>query len=149
MHQTTPREGVSLQHTRHLGRLPGFSYGTRMAALVFSADAGKGQRRLRSPGGRLSGTGSAHESDDALIDRLHRGAFAYFMRYVNPLNGLVADTSRAGAPSSIAVVGFALTSYIVGVERGWLARNTAAARTLVTLRFFLAGEQRACPSAIG
>ena len=34
--------------------------------------------------------------------------------HTNPANGLVADTTRAGAPSSIAVVGFALSAYPVG-----------------------------------
>ena len=58
------------------------------------------------------------------------------------------SSSRPGAPSSIAVVGFALSSYIVGVERGWLSRRAAAERTLVTLRFFLHSEQSAS-SAVG
>ena len=109
----------------------------------------KRQRRPKSRGARQRITAVVGESDNTLIDRLHRGAFGYFLRYVNPLNGLVADTSRTGAPSSIAVVGFALTSYVVGVERGWLARSAAAARTLVTLRFFLASDQRASPGATG
>lgn len=47
-------------------------------------------------------------SDEALLDRLQRGAFEYLRRYTDPGTGLVADTSRAGAPASIAVVGFAL-----------------------------------------
>ena len=38
--------------------------------------------------------------------------------------------------SSVAAVGFALTSYAVGVERGWLSRASAVERTLTTLRFF-------------
>jgi hypothetical protein len=104
--------------------------------------------RPKSHGARLRGNGHPHESDAALIARLHKGAFSYFLRYVNPLNGLVADTSRPGAPSSIAVVGFALSSYIVGVERGWLSRRAAAERTLVTLRFLLHSEQSAS-SAVG
>jgi hypothetical protein len=48
-------------------------------------------------------------SDDALLDRLQRAAFAYLADYSNPDTGLVADTSRGGSPSSIAVVGFALS----------------------------------------
>jgi len=105
-------------------------------------------KRHKSHGARLRGNGHTHESDAELIARLHKGAFSYFLRNVNPLNGLVADTSRPGAPSSIAVVGFALSSYIVGVERGWLSRRAAAERTLVTLRFFLHSEQSAS-SAVG
>jgi len=67
----------------------------------------------------------------------------------NPENGLIADTSRAGAPASIAVVGFALSSYPVGVERGWIPRADAAARALVTLRFFWNSRQSEEPDATG
>jgi hypothetical protein len=75
-------------------------------------------------------------SDDALLDRLQRGAFSYLTDYANADNGLVADTSRAGSPSSIAVVGFALACYPVAVENGWMTRGHAVARTVATLRFF-------------
>ena len=80
--------------------------------------------------------GLAELSDDALLDRLQRGAFAYFNDFTNAENGLVADTSRAGSPCSIAVVGFALSCYPAGVEHGWMSRKQAAALTLRTLRFF-------------
>ncbi|OYV58228.1 MAG: hypothetical protein B7X01_03935, partial [Acidiphilium sp. 21-62-4] len=49
---------------------------------------------------------------------------------------LVADTSRPGSPCSIAVVGFALSCYVVAVRRGWLSRENAARRTLKVLDFF-------------
>jgi hypothetical protein len=75
-------------------------------------------------------------SDDALLDRLQRGAFAYFETYKNAESGLIADTSRAGSPCSIAVVGFALSCYPIAVENGWMSRAAAAALTLRTLRFF-------------
>jgi hypothetical protein len=87
--------------------------------------------------------------DDALLDRLQRGAFAYLADYCNPENGLVADTSRAGSPTSIAVVGFALSCYPVAVERGWMSRAEAAARTLKTLRFFWNSPQNDRPNATG
>src|ERR1700722_3025365 len=76
------------------------------------------------------------QSDEEVLDRFQRAAFNYFLEQFNPENGLVADTSRVGAPSSIAVVGFALSCYPVGVERGWITRADAAARALLTLRFF-------------
>jgi hypothetical protein len=87
--------------------------------------------------------------DDELLDRLQRGAFGYFVDQTNPANGLVADTSRAGSDASIAVVGFALSSYPVAVERGWLERGEAATRTLVTLRFFESSPQDSGPDETG
>ncbi len=80
-------------------------------------------------------------SDEALLDRIQRAAFGYFLRTFNPANGLVADTTRKDSPSSIAAVGFALSSYPVAVERGWITREDAAQRTLVTLRFFWTSAQ--------
>ena len=70
----------------------------------------------------------AAADDDALLDRFQRAAFDYFLRNRNPANGLYADTSREGSPVSIAVVGFALSSYPVAVERGWIARDEPSAQ---------------------
>ncbi len=78
----------------------------------------------------------AQLSDDALLDQLQRTAFGYFVEHVNEANGLVPDTSRKGWPASIAVVGFALSCYPIGVERGWISRKRAADLTLAALRFF-------------
>lgn len=80
-------------------------------------------------------------SDDPLVTRLQRGAFSYLIDHSNPRNGLVADTSRAGSPCSIAVVGFALSCYPVGVRNGWTSREDAASRTLAALRFFTESTQ--------
>jgi hypothetical protein len=87
--------------------------------------------------------------DDDLLDRLERAAFGYFLDETNPENGLVADRSRKGSPASIAVVGLALSAYPVAVERGWLTREDAAQRTLVTLRFFESSAQGTAPDATG
>jgi len=80
-------------------------------------------------------------SDEALLDKIQRAAFDYFLQAINPANGLVADTTRKGSPASIAVVGFALSSYPVAVERGWITREDAMQRTLITLRFFCTSAQ--------
>jgi hypothetical protein len=84
-----------------------------------------------------------------MVDRLQRGAFSYFEQWVNPANGLVADTSRLGSPSSIAVVGFALSCYPVAVENGWMSRDLAASRTLKTLQFFWDSPQNDGSNASG
>ncbi len=79
---------------------------------------------------------AANLTDSALIEEWQRSAFDYCPENVNPANGLVSDTSRQGSPASIAVVGFALSCYPIGVERGWISRKDAAALTLAALRFF-------------
>jgi hypothetical protein len=88
-------------------------------------------------------------SDEALVERLQRAAFGYITDYVNVENGLVADTSRDGSPCSIAVVGFALSSYPVAISNGWMSRANAAARTLRTLQFFWNSPQGDQPDATG
>ena len=88
-------------------------------------------------------------TDEALLDSLQCAAFDYFLKAVNPLNGLVADTSRDNSPVSIAVVGFALSSYPVAVERGWMARADAAQRCLAALRFFRDSDQSGSTTATG
>ncbi|PQP03927.1 hypothetical protein C5612_11880 [Pseudomonas frederiksbergensis] len=88
-------------------------------------------------------------ADEALFDRLQRAALGYFLQTLNPLNGLVADTSRPGSPVSIAVVGFALSVYPLAVDRGWLTRTDALRFSLAALRFFQASDQSGSPAATG
>jgi hypothetical protein len=78
-------------------------------------------------------------NDELFLDYIQRAAFDYFILLNNAENGLIPDTSKQGAPASIAAVGFALSSYPIGVERGWITRSEAVRRTLKTLRFFCAG----------
>lgn len=85
--------------------------------------------------------------DDAFLEMVQEQTFRYFTDCVNPENGLVMDKARnrlsagekvdfAYSAATIAGVGFALTVYPVGVERGWISREEALKLTLVTLRFF-------------
>ena len=83
------------------------------------------------------------------LDQFQRAAFDYFLQAVNPANGLIADTSRENSPASIGVVGFALSSYPVAVERGWISRADAVERTLATLRFLRDSDQSGSPEATG
>ncbi len=87
--------------------------------------------------------------DDALLERLQRHAFDYFLLHSSPHNGLVADTSRPGSHSSIATVGFALSAYPVAVARGWIPRDYAVQRTLAALRFFWNSDQSGSAESTG
>jgi len=75
--------------------------------------------------------------------------FDYFVHETNSLNGLIVDKTQEGAPASIAAVGLALSSYPVGVERGFVTRADAVERTLATLRFFCNSVQSTDPDATG
>jgi hypothetical protein len=83
----------------------------------------------------------SEETDEALVDRLQKSAFSYFLRHTNRENGLVADTSIKGSHCSIAAVGFALSSYPVAIEHGWIGRQEAAEIILTTLNFFANSDQ--------
>jgi hypothetical protein len=86
---------------------------------------------------------------DEVMEALQRQTFDYFVHEANPLNGLIIDKTQPGAPASIAAVGLALSSYPVGVERGFITRAQAIERTLATLRFFNGSVQSTDPDATG
>ena len=76
----------------------------------------------------------------ALFADIEQRTFRFFWDCANPVNGLMPDRWHAQMPkskefSSIAAIGFALTAYPLGVERGWITRAAARQRTLITLRF--------------
>jgi hypothetical protein len=83
---------------------------------------------LRSPPGAGSGDlgGAAAQvpakGEAAFLDDLQRRTFDFFWETAEPANGLVPDRWPSRPFSSIAAVGFALTAYPVGVERGWVDR---------------------------
>ncbi len=87
-------------------------------------------------------------SDHALA-KLESDTFKYFLHEIHPKTGLTADSTRKGSPSSIAVIGFALTVYPIAVERHYLSRAEAIKRTLTKLRFFYHGPDGEGPDAIG
>jgi hypothetical protein len=84
---------------------------------------------------------AAAQTTDALLDTLQHTGVLYFWNEANPANGMVKDRSTPGSVSSIAATGFGLSAITVGVDRGWLDRNAARARTLTTLQTFWNGPQ--------
>lgn len=85
---------------------------------------------------------SLSSQDSIFLSDLEHRTFNWFWETANPRNGLVPD--RAPLPhgaASIASVGFGLTAYGIGVERGYITRQQAVERTLLTLRFLAALPQ--------
>ena len=83
------------------------------------------------------------------LDRLQEDTLGYFLKETNRANGMVPDNTRPGAHASITAIGFALTAYAIGVERGFMTRRDAIERTLTTLRFFWNSPQGEEPDATG
>ncbi|MGH7474890.1 MAG: glucoamylase family protein [Longimicrobiales bacterium] len=88
------------------------------------------------------------ESEAAFLDDVQERTFRFFWETTNPANGLVPDRWPTPSFSSIAAIGFGLSGYIVGVERGWITRAEAGDRVLITLRFFQLSPQSDRPTEV-
>ena len=71
---------------------------------------------------------------DAHLDTLQWVSLIYYLRESNRENGLVADKTMPGSPSSIAAIGLSLATAPVVVEREILSREEAAVIVLKKLR---------------
>ena len=86
--------------------------------------------------------------NDALLDDVQRRTFHYFWDLADPNTLLIPDRAPTPSFSSIAAVGFGLTAYGIGAERGFVTREEAAQRTLATLQSLLAMKQGPEPSGV-
>jgi len=84
---------------------------------------------------------------DPFLIELQERTFRFFWDTANANNGLIPDRYPTPSFSSIAAVGFGLTAYPIGVERGYVTREAARQRVLATLHFFHDAPQG--PSARG
>jgi hypothetical protein len=115
----------------------GLHWTKRVATIAMVIAIGTLGRSSEIPQVGLHGAGPRKGSpviEPFLVD-LQERTFRYFWDTANPANGLVPDRYPTPSYSSIAAVGFGLTSYPVGVERGYVTREQARQRVLVTLRF--------------
>jgi len=85
---------------------------------------------------RSLGYAQLSSQQQLLVDDLEKRTFEWFWLSADPKTGLVPDAWPGRSFSSIAAVGFGLTAYGVGVERGYITREQAVTRTLATLHFF-------------
>jgi hypothetical protein len=89
------------------------------------------------------------QTDREMLNSLQRETFDYFVHQTDPVTGLIVDKTQPGSPSSIAVVGMGITSYIAGVHKNFISRADAASRILKVLRFFYNSHQGPEPDATG
>lgn len=102
--------------------------GTVLAAAAPAAPVSGAAGALREPHAVLF---------DPFLTDLEERTFRFFWETANPKNGLIPDRYPTPSFASIAAVGFGLTAYPIGVERGYVSRAAAQERVLATLRFFV------------
>jgi len=86
---------------------------------------------------------------DENLDAIQATTLRYYVHEISPTTGLIRDKSQAGAPSSIAAVGMALSTAPLVAERGIRTRALMAHRVLRVLRFFADSLQGTEPEATG
>ena len=105
-----------------------------------AAALGRAAQAPGSPATAPQPSGALNEPHAVLFDPflsdLEERTFRFFWETANPKNGLVPDRYPTPSFASIAAIGFGLTAYPIGVERGYVTRAQARERVLVTLRFF-------------
>lgn len=84
---------------------------------------------------------------DGFLDDIEQRTFRFFWDTAHPRTRLVPDRWPTRSFASVAAVGFALTTYPIGAERGWVERDAAALRTKETLDFLASAPQG--PEAAG
>jgi hypothetical protein len=113
------------------------AFKTLLAALVFCGSAAQSAQARET----AYGFDALSKPQQAMVADLERRTFQWFWDSANPANGLIPDHYPGPSFSSIASVGFGLTAYGIGVERGYITRAQAVDRTLATLRFFANAPQ--------
>src|SRR5215510_10634417 len=86
---------------------------------------------------------------DEDLGKLQSDTFKFFVLEMQPQTKLMPESTRDDSPSSIAVLGLALTIYPIAVERNLMSRKEAAKRTLSQLQLFYFGPDGAGPDSIG
>ncbi len=111
-------------------------------ALLLAALAGCGAPRSASRGPAADSlAGVLAPNEIAFLDSLERATFEWFWDTSDSTTGLTPDRWPTKSFSSVAAVGFALTAYPIGAERGWITREQALERATRTLEFFWNARQ--------
>jgi len=122
------------------------------AALLFAVigAAGCAKAATREPAttaGGSPGFAAFTAEQAAFLDSLSQRTFDFFWERSDSTTGLSPDRWPTRSFSSVAAIGFALTAYPIGAERGWITRDQARTRVMRTLEFLWNAPQG--PAATG
>jgi hypothetical protein len=81
------------------------------------------------------------QRQSAFLDTLEQRTFNWFWERSDSRTGLTPDRWPTKSFSSVAAIGFALTAYPIGIERGYITRAAGTERVLNTLRFMYNAPQ--------
>jgi hypothetical protein len=81
--------------------------------------------------------------DEKFLDDIEQRGLRFFIDESDPTTGLIRDRANAHGgvgnnpddAASIASVGFGLTAYCIGAERGWMTKQDAYDRSLRVIKF--------------
>ena len=122
-----------------------WAWGLLWVSLLLWACAPAARPRAEPP---PVGVPPVEPSARAFLDTLQARTFEWFWDLSDSEMGLTPDRWPTESFSSVAAVGFALTAYPVGVERGWVGREEAEERVLATLRFFWQAPQDSAATGV-
>ena len=120
----------------------------RVAAAVLALGCARGGVAPAPAPAAAAASYAPSPRERAFLDTLERRTFDFFWETTDARTGLAHDRWPTRSFSSVASVGFALTAYPVGVERGYVAREAARDRALTTLRFFWRAPQGAARAGV-
>ena len=66
--------------------------------------------------------------DRSFLKKIQKDSFQYFLIHTDSETGLTKDSSRSGSPASIAATGFAIASFAIASQNGWLSYREAYQR---------------------
>jgi len=91
---------------------------------------------LRSPETEAAVKAQFNPEQEELLNEIQHGCFLFFWKDVGNPSGLAKDRHK-GPVSSVAAVGFQLSSLPIGVERGWITREEGERRARQVLKCLL------------
>ncbi|HEX9975523.1 MAG TPA: glucoamylase family protein [bacterium] len=74
-------------------------------------------------------------NEEELLTSVQEATFRYFYDFGHPISGLTREVTTSGDVCTSGGTGFGLMTIMVGAERGFVSRDSAAARTLKMLTF--------------